>query len=49
MTIVDPASKKEFIKQQLITFIVTWSFVVIKEVGDKFHCNFKEGMQVHPL
>jgi hypothetical protein len=41
-------AKKELIKQQWANFIATWSSLVVKEVGDKFHSNFKVGMQVEP-
>jgi hypothetical protein len=39
----------ELTKQQQANFIATWSSTIFKDVGDKFHHNFKEGMQVHPL
>jgi hypothetical protein len=49
MFVVERVAEREFTKQQLITFIVAWSSATIKEAKDKFHCNFKKGMQAHPL
>ncbi len=40
---------KIFIKQQQANFFTTWSSSTIKEVGDKFHYNFKASLRVHPL
>jgi hypothetical protein len=30
-------------------FIITWSIIAIKEVGDRFHNNFVESLKAHLL
>lgn len=40
--------KREFAKQQA-NFIVAWSSLVVREAKNKFHYNFKVGMQVRLL
>lgn len=42
-------AEMELTKQQQANFIAIGSSTIFKEVGDKFHHNFKEGMQVHLL
>jgi hypothetical protein len=42
-------AEREFIKQQHVNFIAAWSSSSIREVGDKFHCNFKASMQADPF
>jgi hypothetical protein len=49
MTIVARTTKKELTKQHRANFILTWSSTLIKEIGDIFHHNFKDGMRVHPI
>ncbi len=49
MFVAEWAIEKELTRQQQDTFIVAWSFVVVKDAKDTFHCNFKEGMQAHFL
>jgi hypothetical protein len=44
LIIVLKSIKKELVKQQWANFIATWSSLVIKEEGDKFHHNFKANM-----
>jgi hypothetical protein len=33
--------EKELTKQQKANLITTWSSLVVKKVGDRFHDNFK--------
>ncbi len=42
-------AKKELTKQQQINFIITWSSLEVRKAGNKFHRNFKVGMQAVPL
>jgi recombinational DNA repair protein RecT len=49
MFVAENVIEREFTKQQRTTFILAWSSATIKESQDKFHYNFKEGMQAHPL
>ncbi len=41
--------EKELVKQQQANFIATWSPSIVKEARDRFHSNFKVGLQAHPL
>jgi predicted transcriptional regulator len=41
LTITKRLAEKELVKQQRESFIATWSLLTMKEVGDKFHHNFK--------
>jgi hypothetical protein len=36
------------LKQQWANFFIAWSSSTIKKVGNRFHCNFKVGMQADP-
>jgi hypothetical protein len=47
MTIVVRIAKNELIKQHRANFILTWSSTLIREIGDRFHHNFKDMMRVH--
>jgi hypothetical protein len=49
MIVIEQAAEREFTRQQWATFIIVWSSTTIKKTWDKFHCNFKEGIRVHPL
>jgi hypothetical protein len=33
---------------EIANFITAWSSSTMKEVGDRFHYNFKVGLQIHP-
>jgi hypothetical protein len=46
---IEKLAKRKLVKQQLANFIATWSSSIVKEVGDKFHSNFKAGLQAHLL
>jgi len=41
-------TEREFAKQHRTSFILIWSSIIVKEVRDIFHFNFKEGMKVQP-
>jgi len=47
MTVVKRLVKKKLVKQQRANFIVAWSSSIVRKVGNKFHYNFKAGMQAH--
>jgi hypothetical protein len=49
MFVVEWAIEKELTRQQQATFIVAWSFAIVKETKDRFHYNFKDGMWAYPL
>jgi hypothetical protein len=42
-------AKRELIKQQQANFVATWSSSTIREAWNRFHNNFKVGMQVDPF
>jgi len=44
LTPTERLAKREFAKQWA-NFIVVWSSLVVKEARNKFHYNFKAGMQ----
>ncbi len=45
---IEKQAKKVLAKQQA-NFIDAWSSSTIREARDKFHHNFKAGMQIDPL
>ncbi len=40
--------ERELVEQQWANFIIAWSSSIIREAGDRFHCNFNVVMQVDP-
>jgi hypothetical protein len=43
MTAVEWVVERKLTRQQWTTFIIAWSFITIKEVGDTFHHKFQRG------
>jgi hypothetical protein len=41
--------ERKLVKQQQANFIRSWSPSIVREVGNKFHYNFKAGLWAHPL
>jgi hypothetical protein len=49
LIVIEKFVERKLVKQQWTNFITTWSSLVVKKVGDRFHSNFKAGLQAHPL
>ncbi len=49
LIVVERLAERELIKQQWANFIATCSSSAVREVGNKFHYNFKVGLRAHPL
>jgi hypothetical protein len=47
LTITKRLAEKKLAKQQKTNFITAWSSSIMKEVGNKFHYNFKVGLRAH--
>jgi hypothetical protein len=48
LTTIERLVQKELAKQQRENSVAAWSLLIVKEVGDKFHYDFKAGLRAHP-
>ncbi len=49
MNVAKRLVEKKLRKQERVNFILAWSSSIVRKVGNKFHYNFKVGMQAHPI
>jgi hypothetical protein len=45
LIVIEKLVERELVKKQQANFIVAWSSSTIRKAGDRFHYNFKAGMQ----